>query len=274
MQISPAPLLKVERLAKNFGGVRALNGIDFALNEGDLVGLIGPNGSGKTTAFNIVTGILKPSEGRITFGGADVTGNAPETNAALGMARTFQNIRLFNDLPVVDNVMVGLHRKRGPGFLATVLGLRAAARAEAEIRQRAMAVLDILGLSGRAAERVGGLPYGDQRKVEFARALASDPRLLLLDEPTAGMNPYETADLGATIARLHRELGITILLVEHDMKMVMGICQRLVVINQGNMLAQGTPAEIRADQRVVEAYLGHGRKGGRQRGPEDVHAVG
>ncbi len=266
MPSSSSPLLKVDRLAKSFGGVRALDGIDFALAPGELVGLIGPNGSGKTTAFNIVTGVLKPSSGRILFEGAEVTGNRPETNAALGMARTFQNIRLFNDLPVIDNVMVGLHRKRGPGFLATVLGLPAARRSEAAIRVRATEVLGILGLKKRAGERVGSLPYGDQRKVEFARALASEPTLLLLDEPTAGMNPYETADLGATIERLHRELGITTLLVEHDMKMVMGICQRLVVINQGRMLAEGTPAEIRADARVVEAYLGHGRKG--------RHAVG
>jgi branched-chain amino acid transport system ATP-binding protein len=260
MQALPAPILKVDRLSKRFGGVQALDAVDFVLRPRELVGLIGPNGSGKTTAFNIVTGILKPSSGQISFNGRDVTNNRPETNAALGMARTFQNIRLFNDLPVIDNVMVGLHAKHGPGFLPTVLGLPKATRAEAEIRRRAIDVLGILGLTRRAKDRVGSLPYGDQRKVEFARALASEPSLLLLDEPTAGMNPYETADLAETIERLHRELDVTTLLVEHDMKMVMGICQRLVVINQGRLLAEGTPAEIRNDPRVVEAYLGHGRK--------------
>lgn len=261
MDAVPAPLLRVDRLSKRFGGVQALDGVDFVLRPRELVGLIGPNGSGKTTAFNIVTGILKPTSGRITFDGRDVTNSRPEANAALGMARTFQNIRLFNDLPVIDNVMVGLHAKHGPAFLPTVLGLPGAARAEAEIRHRAMDVLGILGLTGRAKHRVGSLPYGDQRKVELARALASEPSLLLLDEPTAGMNPYETADLGETIERLHHELGVTTLLVEHDMKMVMGICQRLIVINQGRLLAEGTPAEIRGNQRVVEAYLGYGRKG-------------
>lgn len=260
MHASPAPLLKVDRLSKKFGGVQALDGVDFVLSPRELVGLIGPNGSGKTTAFNIVTGVLKPTSGQISFNGRDVTNNRPEVNAALGMARTFQNIRLFNDLPVIDNVMVGLHAKHGPGFLPTLFGMPSATRAEAEIRHRAMEVLGILGLTGRARDRVGSLPYGDQRKVEFARALASEPILLLLDEPTAGMNPYETADLGETIKRLHHELGVTTLLVEHDMKMVMGICQRLVVINQGRLLAEGTPADIRNDPRVVEAYLGHGRK--------------
>ena len=259
MTAEPA-LLTVEALAKNFGGVRALDGVSFAVAEGELVGLIGPNGSGKTTAFNLISGVLKPSGGRIRLAGKDVTGNAPEENARAGIARTFQNIRLFRDLAVLDNVMVGRHMRHGAGFLPTVLGLPAARQAEAETRRRTLEILDILGLSSRAGERVADLPYGDQRKVEFARALATEPRLLLLDEPTAGMNPIETADLAKTIRRLHADLGLTILLVEHDMRMVMGLCRRLVVVNHGRVLAEGTPDAIQSNEQVIEAYLGHGRR--------------
>ena len=254
-------LLKVEGLSKNFGGVRALEGLELTILPGELVGLIGPNGSGKTTAFNLLTGVLKPSSGRITFRGANVTKNRPEDNARLGMARTFQNIRLFRDLPVLDNVAVGLHMRHGAGFWPTVLRLPQASRAEAAIRARALEVLDILNLRERARELVANLPYGDQRKVELARALASEPALLLLDEPSAGMNPHETADLGATIARLHRELRLTMVLVEHDMKMIMALCQRIQVINLGRTLATGSPEEIQRDPRVIEAYLGRRREG-------------
>lgn len=252
--------LTVDDLRKNFGGVKALDGVTFSLAEGELAGLIGPNGSGKTTAFNLLTGVLKPSSGTIRFRGEAVGGNPPERNAFLGMARTFQNIRLFRDLPVIDNVMVGLHMRHGPGFVPTVLRLPSARKAEREIRARALATLEVLGLARRANEVVGNLPYGDQRKVEFARALASEPSLLLLDEPTAGMNPQETADLGETIRRLHGELGITTLLVEHDMKMVMGLCQRIVVVNQGKVLAEGRPDRIQTNPKVIEAYLGRRRR--------------
>ena len=263
MASAPEAILKVEGLRKNFGGVQALDGVTFALPSGELVGLIGPNGSGKTTAFNLITGVLKPTSGAITFRGEPVAGNPPARNARLGMARTFQNIRLFRDLPVVDNVMVGLHMRHGPGFVPTVFRLPSARRSEREIRERALATLEILGLAKRAHERVGSLPYGDQRKVEFARALASEPSLLLLDEPTAGMNPQETADLGATIRRLHRGLDVTTLIVEHDMKMVMGLCEWIVVVNQGKVLAQGTPEAIQKNPDVVEAYLGRRRKDAR-----------
>jgi len=258
-------LLEVVGLRKNFGGVRALEKLDLTIASGELVGLIGPNGSGKTTAFNLLTGVLRPSGGRIVFRGQDVTGNRPEQNARLGMARTFQNIRLFRDLPVIDNVAVGLHMRHGAGFWPTMLRIPAAARSETVIRDRAREVLAVLDLGHRAGDLVADLPYGDQRKVEFARALATEPSLLLLDEPSAGMNPQETAELGATIARLHAQLGLTIVLVEHDMKMIMTHCQRILVMHQGQILAEGSPEQIQKDSRVIEAYLGRRR--------ESIHAV-
>jgi branched-chain amino acid transport system ATP-binding protein len=265
MMTGPEALLEVVGLRKNFGGVRALEMLDLTIASGELVGLIGPNGSGKTTAFNLLTGVFRPSGGRIVFRGQDVTGNRPEQNARLGMARTFQNIRLFRDLPVIDNVAVGLHMRHGAGFWPAILRLPAAARSEAVIRQRALEVLEILDLQHRSGDLVANLPYGGQRKVEFARALATEPSLLLLDEPSAGMNPQETAELGATIARLHRQLALTIILVEHDMKMIMTHCQRILVMHQGRILAEGSPEQIQKDRRVIEAYLGRRR--------EDSHAV-
>jgi len=250
-------LLEVRGLSKSFGGIRALEGFELTLGTGEIVGLIGPNGSGKTTAFNLLTGVLKPTSGTIRFRGVDVTRHRPDQNAMLGMARTFQNIRLFRELPVLDNVAVGLHMRHGTGFWPTILQLPKSSRSEAEIRRRALAVLERVELHDRADEVVANLPYGDQRKVEFARALATEPALLLLDEPSAGMNAQETAAFGGIIARVHRDLGITLVVVEHDMKMIMSLCQRIYVINQGRMLATGTATEIQNDARVIEAYLGH-----------------
>lgn len=257
MGLGDGALLEVRGLSKSFGGIRALEGFDLTLGGGEIVGLIGPNGSGKTTAFNLLTGVLKPTGGTIRFRGIDVTRNRPDQNAVLGMARTFQNIRLFRDLPVLDNVAVGLHMRYGTGFLPTVLQLPSARTSERAIRKRALDVLATLDMRDRADELVANLPYGDQRKVEFARALATEPSLLLLDEPSAGMNAQETAAFGAIISRIHRDLGITLVVVEHDMKMIMSLCQRIHVINQGRLLAAGTAHEIQNDPRVIEAYLGH-----------------
>ena len=258
-------LLVVEGLAKSFGGIRALDGLDLALERGRIVGLIGPNGSGKTTAFNLISGILAPAAGRIRFAGRDITGQPAHRNAAMGMARTFQNIRLFTNLTVADNVAVGCHHRHGAGLMGTLLDWRGTARAERVMRERTAALLERFGLAERADQTVGSLAYGDQRRVELCRALASAPSLLLLDEPSAGMNPREKAVIMAEIDGLRRELDLGILLVEHDMKIVMGICDRIQVIAQGRMLAAGTPVEIRNDPLVIEAYLGH--PGGRQRAP-------
>ena len=252
-------LLVVDGLTKSFGGIRALDGLELAVERGRIVGLIGPNGSGKTTAFNLISGIIAPAGGRIRFLGRDITGQRADRNAAMGMARTFQNIRLFTNLTVADNVAVGCHRRQGAGVLGTLLDWRGTTRAERGIRERTLALLDRFELADRADQPVGSLAYGDQRRVELCRALASAPSLLLLDEPSAGMNPREKAVIMGEIDALRRELDIGILLVEHDMKIVMGICDRIQVIAQGRMLATGTAAEIRNDPVVIEAYLGHPR---------------
>jgi branched-chain amino acid transport system ATP-binding protein len=255
-------LLKVEGLGKQFGGVRALEGYNLTLKEGELMGLIGPNGAGKTTVFNLITGVLRPSKGRILFRGKDITGSKPDRNAALGMARTFQNIRLFNGLRVIDNVKVGIHMRHGTGLWATVLNLPVLRRSEGAMEERALEILRTFGLMGYKDELAENLPYGDQRKVELARALATDPKLLLLDEPAAGMNPQETDEIIRLISKVHQEHHLTILLVEHDMKVIMGVCQRIQVIDQGKVLSLGSPVEIRHDPRVIDAYLGKSRGDG------------
>ncbi len=256
MSHSGKPLLKVEGLEKRFGGLEALGGYGIEVAHGELVGLIGPNGAGKTTVFNLLSGVLRPTAGRIVFDGRETTRLRPDQNAALGLARTFQNIRLFSDLSVLDNVKTAFHMRLGSGFWTTLLHSPGFRHSEAEMDRRAREFLDILDLGDVLDETAGNLPYGAQRRVEIARALATGPKLLLLDEPSAGMNPQETDELIEVIRLIHKEYDLTILLVEHDMSLVMSLCERLQVLNRGRVLAEGLPEEIRRNPGVIEAYLG------------------
>ncbi len=260
MHSGAVPLLQAEGLRRTFGGLTALSDYSLGLNNGEVLGLIGPNGAGKTTAFNLLSGVLKPSAGRIRLGDTDLTGATPARFAAAGIARTFQNIRLFRDLSVWENVAVGLHMRGGPGWLATVLALPAARRQERRLREAAVALLERVGLADRAGHRAGDLPYGLQRKVEIARALATGPRLLLLDEPAAGMNSGETHALTGLLERLSGAGGPTLIVVDHDMRLVMGVCRRIQVLDRGEVLADGPPQVIQRDPDVIAAYLGSGRR--------------
>lgn len=252
------PMLKTEGLGITFGGLKAANDVNITIEKKQLYGLIGPNGAGKTTVFNLITGVYQPTAGRFYLDGEDLTGKNQETINHKGIARTFQNIRLFNNMTVVRNVMVGLHNKPeyATGLAATLLRLPSHFRVEREMREEAKDLLRIFGLEDVRNELAANLPYGKQRKLEIARALATGPKVLLLDEPAAGMNPHETEELTATIRQVREELNMTILLIEHDMSLVSGICDELTVLNFGTVLAQGKTADVLQDPNVVKAYLG------------------
>ena len=249
-------LLDVQHLSITFGGLRAVDDFSVQIEKGELYGLIGPNGAGKTTVFNLLTGEYKPNEGTVLLDGKDITGKAPIEVSKAGIARTFQNIRLFKQLSVLDNVKVGLHNQYTHSTLTSILRLPRHYETERKMNEKAMELLEVLGLADDAMTLSSNLPYGRQRKLEIARAMATDPKLLLLDEPAAGMNPNETQELMDDIRVIRDQFGMTILLIEHDMKLVGGICERLSVLNFGRTLTQGETSAVLADKEVIRAYLG------------------
>jgi len=248
-------MLKGENITKDFGGLRVLGDVSFEVKEGSIFGLIGPNGAGKTTVFNIISGLLKPTAGRVIFNGKDITKRPPYEITSYGISRTFQNIRVFKEMTLLENVLVGMHRLFSYSAFSMFFDLPIKRSEEKALREKAFEILSIVRLTDKADLKAESLSYGEQRKLELARALATEPKLLLIDEPAAGMNPAETEELMEEIVHINGK-GYTICLIEHDMKVVMGICSHIAVLNFGELIAEGSPDEIKANPEVIEAYLG------------------